>query len=236
MKPPLPRLSPMNWAFRWGMSRSSTVTPGAFPLAWAPTAAVQRLGRWHGHCQEHGKGAQEDDEDRSASVGSSRRRSGLRPQRWRCLCQRFAQPSARAFFELSFASYTAHNLPDDGWNRAGREDLLRSANFTFPNSAHICLVEVDKGTGEVAVKKYFAVDDVGKVINPMLVDGQIVGGVAQGFGQALWENAVYDENGQLLSGSFMDYAMPRADLFPRINTSAHRNPFTAQPVGGQGRR
>ena len=86
----------------------------------------------------------------------------------------------------------------------------------------------------MAVKKYFAVDDVGKVINPMLVDGQIVGGVAQGFGQALWEQAVYAENGQLLSGSFMDYAMPRADGFPRINTSRTETPSPHNPLGVKG--
>ena len=85
-------------------------------------------------------------------------------------------PSKRkSFFELSFASYSAHNLPDTIEPGLEEQTFYDPANFTFPNSAHICLVEVDKGTGEVAVKKYFAVDDVGKVINPMLVDGQIVG-------------------------------------------------------------
>ena len=144
-------------------------------------------------------------------------------------------PSKRkSFFELSFASYSAHNLPDTIEPGLEEQTFYDPANFTFPNSAHICLVEVDKGTGEVAVKKYFAVDDVGKVINPMLVDGQIVGGVAQGFGQALWENAVYDENGQLLSGSFMDYAMPRADLLPRINTSRTETPSPHNPLGVKG--
>ncbi|MFN8445665.1 MAG: xanthine dehydrogenase family protein molybdopterin-binding subunit [Caldilineaceae bacterium] len=141
---------------------------------------------------------------------------------------------SKSFFDISLASYTAHNLPDGIEPGLEEQTFYDPANFTFPNSAHICLVEVDKGTGEVAVKKYFAVDDVGKVINPMLVDGQIVGGVAQGFGQALWEQAVYAENGQLLSGSFMDYAMPRADGFPRINTSRTETPSPHNPLGVKG--
>jgi carbon-monoxide dehydrogenase large subunit len=90
------------------------------------------------------------------------------------------------------------------------------ANFTFPCSAHVAQVEIDPETGEVQLKKYFAVDDVGNVINPLIVEGQIIGGIAQGVGQALWEHGVYDDDGQLLSGSMMSYAVPRADGFPSI--------------------
>ncbi len=140
----------------------------------------------------------------------------------------------KSFFDLSFASYTAHNLPDGIEPGLEEQTFYDPANFTFPNSAHICQVEIDPATGEVAVQKYFAIDDVGKVINPMLVDGQIVGGVAQGVGQALWEHGVYDENGQLLSGSFMDYAMPRADGFPRITTERTETPSPHNPLGVKG--
>ena len=86
-------------------------------------------------------------------------------------------------------------------------------NFTYPGGCHICEVEINPNTGEVKVEGMTAVDDVGKVINPMIVEGQIHGGLAQGIGQALLENAAYDSNGQLLSGSYMDYTMPRADNF-----------------------
>ena len=86
----------------------------------------------------------------------------------------------------------------------------------------------------MTIQRYAAVDDVGKVINPMIVDGQIVGGIAQGVGQALWENAHYDENGQLLSGTMMDYALPRADQFPGIETGRIETPSPHNPLGVKG--
>lgn len=140
----------------------------------------------------------------------------------------------KSFFDLSFASYTAHNLPDDMEPGLEETTFFDPPNFTFPNSAHICQVEIDPQTGAITLQKYFAVDDVGKVINPMLVEGQIQGGIAQGAGQALLEYGVYDENGQLLSGSFMDYAMPRADLFPMFNTSRTETPSPSNPLGVKG--
>jgi len=95
-------------------------------------------------------------------------------------------------------------------------------------------VEIDPQTGQVSIQKYFAVDDVGNVINPMLVEGQIQGGIAQGVGQALLEHGVYDETGQLLSGSFMDYAMPRADTFPMFQTARTETPSPSNPLGVKG--
>ncbi len=141
---------------------------------------------------------------------------------------------AKAFAELAFAAYTAHNLP------AGMEPGLEEsafydpANFTFPNSAHIAQVEIDAETGEVKLQRYVAVDDVGKVINPMVVEGQIVGGIAQGVGQALWEQGVYDESGQLLTGSLMEYAMPRAESFPKIEVGRIETPSPHNPLGVKG--
>lgn len=135
---------------------------------------------------------------------------------------------------IALAAYTAHNLP------AGLEPGLEEtafydpANFTFPNSAHIAQVEIDPGTGEVRILRYCAVDDVGKVINPMIVEGQIVGGIVQGVGQALWEGAVYDENGQLLTGSMLDYVMPRADGFPVIEVGRNETPSPHNPLGAKG--
>ncbi len=108
-------------------------------------------------------------------------------------------------------------------------------NFTFPCGAHIAEVEIDPETGTVELLGYIAVDDVGTVINPMIVEGQIHGGVAQGVGQALFEDCVYDqESGQLLSGSFMDYCMPRADNLPRMVVETHVTPCTHNALGVKG--
>jgi carbon-monoxide dehydrogenase large subunit len=108
-------------------------------------------------------------------------------------------------------------------------------NFTFPCGAHIAEVEIDPETGVVELLRYVAVDDVGTVINPMIVAGQIHGGVVQGVGQALFEDCVYDqETGQLLSGSFMDYCMPRADQVPRVEVETHVTPCTHNPLGVNG--
>lgn len=141
---------------------------------------------------------------------------------------------AKAFAELSVATLTAHQLPDGMEPGLEETTFYDPANFTFPNSAHIAMVEVDRETGEVKLTHYTSVDDVGKVINPMIVEGQMVGGVAQGVGQALWEHGVYDESGQLLSGSFMDYAMPRADGFPSILTDRIETPSPHNPLGVKG--
>ncbi len=141
---------------------------------------------------------------------------------------------AMAFGEISFAAYTAHNIPDDIEPGLEETSFYDPSNFTFPNSAHLAQVEISRDTGEVKLTKYVSVDDVGNVINPMLVEGQIQGGIAQGVGQALWENAVYDSGGQLTTGSFMDYAMPRADGFPAMEISRTETPSPANPLGVKG--
>ncbi|MCB0123309.1 MAG: molybdopterin-dependent oxidoreductase, partial [Caldilineaceae bacterium] len=141
---------------------------------------------------------------------------------------------AKTFAELSVATLMANNLPEGMEPGLEETTFYDPSNFTFPNSAHIVMVEIDRNTGEPKIVHYTAVDDVGKVINPMIVEGQMVGGVAQGVGQALWEHAVYDESGQLLSGSFMDYAMPRADGFPAINAQRTETPSPTNPLGVKG--
>lgn len=141
---------------------------------------------------------------------------------------------AKAFGDLAFAVTTADNLPEGMEPGLEETSFYDPANFTFPNSAHIAQVEVDRETGEVTIQKYAAVDDVGNVINPLIVDGQLVGGIAQGVGQTLWENGVYDESGQLLSGSMLDYAMPRADGFPNIATDRIETPSPHNPLGVKG--
>ena len=141
---------------------------------------------------------------------------------------------AKSFGELAFAAYTAHSLPA-GMEPGLEEDTYYDpANFTYPNSAHIAQVEVDRETGQITIQKYFAVDDVGNVINPMIVRGQVVGGIAQGVGQALWEGAQYDSGGQLVTGSLLDYTMPRADGFPMIQTSRTVTPSPHNPLGVKG--
>ena len=141
---------------------------------------------------------------------------------------------AMAIGEVAFAAYTAHNLPEGMEPGLEETFYFDPANFTFPNSAHIAQVEIDRETGEVTLQRYVAVDDVGNVINPMIVEGQIQGGIVQGVGQALWENGVYDENGQLLSGSMLDYAIPRADNFPPIETGRTITPSQFNPLGVKG--
>ena len=106
--------------------------------------------------------------------------------------------------------------------------------WTFPNGCHIAEVEVDPDTGETEIVNYNIVDDFGVVVNPMLVEGQVHGGIVQGVGQALFEHTVYDESGQLLSGSFMDYCMPRADNLPNFDFSTHEVPCQNNAMGVKG--
>jgi len=112
--------------------------------------------------------------------------------------------------------------------------VFEPPNYTFPFGAHIAVTEVDAETGEVRLRNYFAVDDCGRILNPMLVDGQIHGGLAQGIGQALWEELVYDENGQVVTGTFMDYAVPRAHQFPWFETSSTETKTPVNPLGVKG--
>jgi carbon-monoxide dehydrogenase large subunit len=107
-------------------------------------------------------------------------------------------------------------------------------NFTYPFGSHLALVEIDRETGHVKLKRYVAVDDCGPQINPVIVEGQVHGGVVQGIGQALWEEAVYDEFGQLITGSMMDYALPRADCLPEIEVLSTVTPSPHHPLGLKG--
>ena len=141
----------------------------------------------------------------------------------------------KTFGEIALTAYVPHNYPIEEIEPGLEETAFYDpANFTFPGGCHICEVEVDPDTGMVAVINFTAVDDVGRVINPMIVEGQIQGGVAQGIGQALLENTVYDEQGQLISGSFMDYTMPRADDLPNISVGTETTLCTHNPLGVKG--
>lgn len=136
--------------------------------------------------------------------------------------------------EIAFASWNAVQLPPGLEPGLEATSFFEPQNFTFPFGTHICVVEVEKETGDVQLKRYIAVDDCGNVINPLIVDGQLHGGLAQGIGQALWEEAIYDEDGQLLTGSFMDYTMPRAEFFPRFEMDRTVTPTPSNPLGAKG--
>jgi carbon-monoxide dehydrogenase large subunit len=112
--------------------------------------------------------------------------------------------------------------------------VFEPPNYTFPFGAHIAVTEVDDETGEVKLRNYFAVDDCGRILNPMLVDGQVHGGLAQGIGQALWEELIYDENGQVVTGTLMDYALPKAHQFPWFETSNTETRTPVNPLGVKG--
>jgi carbon-monoxide dehydrogenase large subunit len=127
-----------------------------------------------------------------------------------------APDKAKTIPELAFSGWTAHNLPDGMEPGMEETAVYDPANFVFPYGAHICVVEVDTETGKVDVAKYVAVDDVGTVINPQVVDGQVTGGVVQGIAEAIFEEAVYDENGQLLTPSMTAYEIPAASDVPPI--------------------
>jgi len=145
-----------------------------------------------------------------------------------------------AFGEISLAAYVPHNYPieeiEPGLDENAFYDPL---NFSFPGGAHICEVEVDPETGDIEVVNFTAVDDVGRVVNPMIVEGQVHGGLAQGVGQAILEGCVYDGDGQLLTGSYMDYTMPRADDLPSFSVATQAvmgasNPLEVKGVGEVG--
>ncbi len=142
---------------------------------------------------------------------------------------------SKALAEISLAAYVPHNYPIEELEPGLDETAFYDPkNFTFPGGCHICEVEIDGDTGTVQVVNMVAVDDVGRVINPMIVEGQVQGGLAQGIGQALMENAVYDSEAQLVTGSFMDYQMPRAHDFPPMITSTENTLCTHNPLGSKG--
>jgi len=136
--------------------------------------------------------------------------------------------------ECAFATHLAHNIPD------GMEPSLNSAytfdpiNLSYPHGTHLCAIEVDTQTGFSKIRKYVAVDDVGTVVNPMIVEGQVHGGIAQGIAQALYEEAVHDESGTLTTGTFADYLVPSAADMPSFVTDRTETASTSNPLGVKG--
>ncbi len=141
-----------------------------------------------------------------------------------------------AWGDVCLAAYVPHNYPLEDIEPGLEETAFYDpSNFTYPSGAYACEVEVDPDTGKVTIESFAAADDFGNIINPMIVDGQVHGGIGQGIGQALLENCAYDENGQLLSASYMDYAMPRADDVPFYDVDhSCQTPCTHNPLGVKG--
>src|SRR5215470_9639526 len=146
-----------------------------------------------------------------------------------------APGKAVPFGQVALTAYVPHNYPEGLEPGLEETSFYDPSNFCFPFGAHACVVEVDRDTGHVKVLRYVAVDDVGNVINPMIVDGMVHGGIAQGVGQALWEGAVYDDgSGQLVTGTMMDYALPKADMLPMYETERTVTPTPVNPLGIKG--
>src|SRR5712664_2879019 len=141
----------------------------------------------------------------------------------------------KTFGEVAFAAYVPHNYPLDKLEPGLNENAFYDpTNFTFPAGSYVCEVEVDRDTGATQIVAFTAVDDFGKVINPMIVEGQVHGGLAQGIGQALTEGCRYDDTGQLITGSFSDYAIPRAGDVPLFKLDTRETPCTHNPLGVKG--
>ena len=141
---------------------------------------------------------------------------------------------SKSFFDVSLMAYLAHNLPKGLEPGLEAISFFDPGNFVFPFGTHICMVEVERSTGVVKVLRYVAVDDLGRVINPMIVDGMVHGGILQGVSQALYEHAEYDENAQLITGSMMNYVVPKADDFIGVELARTETPTPVNPLGIKG--
>jgi carbon-monoxide dehydrogenase large subunit len=142
--------------------------------------------------------------------------------------------SSLTIAEIALAAHLAKELPPDTEPGLSATYFFEPKNFTFPFGTHIAVVEVDRETGDIKFLRYVAVDDCGRVINPMLVDGQVHGGIVQSIGQAMYEEVVYDEQGQLLTGTLMDYALPRAKHIPNFELDRTETPSPVNPLGVKG--
>jgi carbon-monoxide dehydrogenase large subunit len=136
--------------------------------------------------------------------------------------------------EVTLQAYLAWNLPQGVEPALEASAFYDPSNFTFPFGAHVAVVEVDAETGQVELRRYVAVDDCGRVINPLIVDGQVHGGLVQGIAQALCEGASYGPDGQLLTGTIADYAVPKAHMFPTFATDRTETPSPHNPLGVKG--
>ncbi len=143
-------------------------------------------------------------------------------------------PKSISIQEVALAAYVAHQIPPGFEPGLSATNFFEPSNFTFPFGTHIVQVEIDRETGKIDIKRYVAVDDCGNVLNPMLVDGQVHGGIVQSIGQALFEEAVYDDQGQLVTGTLMDYAIPKAAMIPWLELDRTVTPSPVNPMGVKG--
>ncbi len=139
-----------------------------------------------------------------------------------------------AMAEIAMAAFAAHNLPDGVEASLDSDATYDPVNFNYPHGTHLCAMEVDTETGGVLMRKYTCVDDIGTVINPMIVEGQVHGGLAQGIAQALWEEAVYDDSGTLVSGSFVDYLLPTSADTISFDVQHNSTASTTNTLGTKG--
>ncbi|MDT7576601.1 MAG: aerobic carbon-monoxide dehydrogenase large subunit [Pseudonocardiales bacterium] len=140
----------------------------------------------------------------------------------------------KAIQEIAFAAFMAHDYPDDMEPSLDSDAIYDPENFSFPHGTHLAAIEIDTETGQVKLRKYVCVDDVGTVVNPLIVEGQVHGGLAQGIAQALFEEANYDEQGTLVNGTFVDYTLPSAADLPSFDTAVVSTPATSNPLGVKG--
>jgi aerobic carbon-monoxide dehydrogenase large subunit len=141
---------------------------------------------------------------------------------------------AVALADVALAVFAAHDLPDGVEPNLDSEATYDPDNFSFPHGTHLCAADVDTETGYVRIRSYVCVDDIGHVINPLIVDGQVHGGLAQGIAQALYEEAEHDESGTLLSGTLAQYLVPSAADLPSFTTGRTETPATGNPLGVKG--
>jgi carbon-monoxide dehydrogenase large subunit len=142
--------------------------------------------------------------------------------------------SSTTIQDIAFSVFSAHDLPDGIEPSLDSDATFDPENFSYPHGTHLCAAEVDTETGRIKLRSYVCVDDVGVVVNPLIVEGQVHGGLAQGIAQALFEEAVHDESGTLTTGTFADYLLPSAADLPSFTTARTETPSTTNPLGAKG--
>jgi carbon-monoxide dehydrogenase large subunit len=142
--------------------------------------------------------------------------------------------ATKSIQDIALGVFAAHDLPDGVEPNIDAEATYDPENFSFPHGTHLCAVEIDTETGWVEIRKYVCVDDIGQVVNPLIAEGQVHGGLAQGISQALYEEAIYDGEGNLITGTFVDYLLPSASDLPEFTTDRTETPATGNPLGVKG--
>ena len=203
--------------------RSATARMAAGPSSVGSTAAIKAAGKVREKAKRYAAHMLEANVEDIEVDGANYRVKG-------------SPDKVKTIQEIAFAIDLGFSLPDGMEPYLDETAYHDTPNCTWPFGTHIAIVEIDEETGKVDLVRYVAVDDVGNKINPMIVDGQLHGGIAQGVGQALWEGAIYSDDGQLQSGSMMDYAVPRAVVVPEPRARRDRDAVAGQPARRQGRR